>query len=111
MLHKNDTSLAKEKMLPLLQKPILRAMNKYGGEINIGENVLECVGCIVGLTFGELIVANFGAAYEACTFCSCRNLSQEQCTNTIEDALYAVIAAMPVMAVSVFEKCKSLCVN
>ena len=62
-------------------------------------------------TFGELAVANFGAADAACTVCSCRKLTQENCTKTIQDGLYAVIASMPALAYSVYEGCKSLCVH
>ena len=70
---------------------------------------LECVACIVLLTFASLAAANFGAYAVGCTLCSCGHLGTAACAATIKGLLYLVIALMPVLAVCVFEVCKALC--
>lgn len=70
---------------------------------------LECVGCIVAGAFLDLFVVNFGLADAACEVCSCASLTEAACTQAIQVALYAGIALMPVIAVSIFEECEGLC--
>ena len=70
---------------------------------------LECVGCIVAGAFSDLFVVNFGLADAACEVCSCASLTEAACTQAIQVALYAGIALMPVIAVSIFEECEGLC--
>ena len=69
----------------------------------------KCVGCIVERAFLDLAVANFGLADVACEVCSCASLSEAACVEVIQAALYAAIAAMPAIAVAIFDACEGYC--
>jgi len=72
---------------------------------------LECVGCIVLLSFGSLALANFGGIAAACYLCGCLSLAASTCAALLQSVLYLVIALLPLIAVIVFDGCKSLCVT
>lgn len=74
-------------------------------------SALECAGCIVVLTFVDLIVANFGGLELGCALCGCFHLSSPTCTALLQSVLYIVIAILPLLAVGIFEGCKGLCLG
>merc|ERR1712156_648383 len=96
--HGNKTDPSQPSVKNFIE-PVVREVFKIS---EAGNEPLECVGCIVEKTFADLIAANFGLVYEACNICSCRKLTEDQCVSVIKDALYAAIAAMPLLAVHVF---------
>ena len=72
---------------------------------------LECVACIVLLSFASLAMANFGGVAAACYLCGCLSLAASTCAALLQSVLYLVIALLPLIAVIIFYGCKALCIT
>jgi len=86
-------------------------VEEMGEEASPVPKALECVACIVLGSFASLALANFGGVSVGCYLCGCLSLGTSACSALLHSVLYLVIALLPLIAVVVFEGCKSLCVS
>lgn len=98
-------------LAPLVEYPVSSLWRRVLDAGSPLPKALECAACIVLGSFASLIVANVGGLAIGNHICNCAHLTPASCKQLLQGILYVVIALLPVIAVVVFEACKTVCTS